>query len=231
MKKKIGLAVASLVFGVCSFGVNSLPCVMAMMPGCVSGTVVSENVAQKMDDVLKVFEKAKSEKVDESTESETSLIIFKPDVFMNVKQFQGADGKVDWSKFDGWNSNENLWRKDCESSVKFVIDEFKKNGLTIENFSDFVQLPKEVVKKHYDEHKEKKFFKDLVAYITSGPVIVATVSGKDAINKIRSLIKDVRGTIAPYEGELKKQCNGLHASDSKDSAKQEIENLGSYLVH
>ncbi len=229
MKKKIVFAVTSLALSFFAFGVNNLPCTMAMTSDCASD--VSEDVTQKMNAVMKILRDSKNEKVDKSGETERSLIIFKPDVFMNVKQFQGADGKVDWSKFDGWNSNENLWRKDCESSVKFVIDEFKKNGLTIENFSDFVQLDREIVEKHYDEHKEKKFFKDLVAYITSGPVIVATVRGKNAINKIRSLIKDVRGTIAPYEGELKRQCNGLHASDKKDSAEREIENLGSYLVH
>ncbi|MFZ7120351.1 MAG: nucleoside-diphosphate kinase [Eubacteriaceae bacterium] len=80
---------------------------------------------------------------------------------------------------------------------------------------------------HYNEHKNKGFFPDLVEYMSSGPVIIMVVNGEDVIKGMRKLsgatdpmeaeIGSIRGTYANTKNE-----NLIHSSDSVESAKREI---------
>lgn len=84
--------------------------------------------------------------------------------------------------------------------------------------------------KHYAIHKEKPFFKDLVAYITSTPIVAAAFEGDDAIARIRKLMgatdpaKADAGTIRKDYG-LDIQRNATHASDSPENGLIEIANF------
>lgn len=79
----------------------------------------------------------------------------------------------------------------------------------------------------YAVHRERPFFKDLVAYMTSGPVMVQVLEGENAIQKNRELMgatnpKDAApGTIrADFATSIEE--NVVHGSDGPDTAAQEI---------
>src|SRR5690606_24657395 len=79
----------------------------------------------------------------------------------------------------------------------------------------------------YAEHKERGFFKDLVAFMTSGPVIVQVLEGENAIAKNRELMgatnpkEAAPGTIrADFAVSIDE--NAVHGSDSEESAAREI---------
>ncbi len=79
----------------------------------------------------------------------------------------------------------------------------------------------------YAEHDGKPFFADLVAYMTSGPVMVQVLEGNDAVAKNRRLMgatnpqEAERGTIrADFAESL--EANAVHGSDSTTSAAREV---------
>jgi nucleoside-diphosphate kinase len=79
----------------------------------------------------------------------------------------------------------------------------------------------------YGEHKERPFFGDLVAYMTSGPVMLTCLEREDAISHLRTVVGATNpdeaqgGTVRKRFG-LDKQRNSVHASDSPESAVREL---------
>jgi nucleoside-diphosphate kinase len=79
----------------------------------------------------------------------------------------------------------------------------------------------------YAVHKERPFFKDLVSFMTSGPVMIQVLEGEDAIAKNRELMgttdpkKAAPGTIrADFAQSI--DANAVHGSDGPDTAKVEV---------
>jgi nucleoside-diphosphate kinase len=90
-----------------------------------------------------------------------------------------------------------------------------------------LQLSKEQAQGFYAVHKERPFYNDLVAFMTSGPVVVQVLEGENAIAKYR----EVMGATNPANAEagtIRKEfaesieANSVHGSDGTDTAKQEI---------
>ena len=91
----------------------------------------------------------------------------------------------------------------------------------------FILVNKLLAEKHYNEHKDKPFFKGLVDFITSGPIVAMVWEGKNVISSLRKLmgktnpseadLGTVRGDYAIDVGR-----NIVHGSDSEASAKREI---------
>ena len=79
----------------------------------------------------------------------------------------------------------------------------------------------------YGVHRERPFFRDLVAYMTSGPVFVAALERENAVAQLRQVMgatdptKADAGTIRKEFGESIEQ-NAIHGSDSDENAKIEI---------
>ncbi len=108
-----------------------------------------------------------------------------------------------------------------------VISRIERRGLKIVGLK-MVQVSRELAERHYQEHREKPFFSELVRYITSAPVVVAVVEGADAVRVVRRMV----GATSPAEaepgsirGDLAMDIgrNVVHASDSPESAKREVE--------
>jgi nucleoside-diphosphate kinase len=79
----------------------------------------------------------------------------------------------------------------------------------------------------YAVHRERPFFKDLVKFMTEGPVVVQVLEGENAIAKNREIMgatdsrKAAEGTIRnKYGTDIER--NAVHGSDGPDTAKQEI---------
>ena len=79
----------------------------------------------------------------------------------------------------------------------------------------------------YGVHRERGFFKDLVAFMTSGPVVVQVLEGDDAIAQNRKIMGATNpanadpGTIRKLFAESI-EANSVHGSDSPEAAAQEI---------
>ena len=90
-----------------------------------------------------------------------------------------------------------------------------------------ILLSNDQAKNFYSIHKEKPFFNELINYMTSGPVVVQVLEGKNAVQKYRDIMgatnpeKAEKGTIRK-EHALNIQENSVHGSDSEENAKIEI---------
>ena len=108
-----------------------------------------------------------------------------------------------------------------------IISRFEKKGFKIVGLK-MIQVDKNLAEKHYIEHKGKPFYDELVEFITSGPVVVFVVEGRNAISNVRKMVgatnpeEALPGTIRHDYG-LHIGKNIIHASDSKESAEREID--------
>ena len=90
-----------------------------------------------------------------------------------------------------------------------------------------MSVTEDLANQHYAEHVEKPFFKDLISFITSGPIVAMAVEGDDVVSVTRQLMgatdpKNAKpGTIRGDYG-LEITENIVHGSDSPDSAKREL---------
>ncbi|MCP5161729.1 MAG: nucleoside-diphosphate kinase [Hahellaceae bacterium] len=107
-----------------------------------------------------------------------------------------------------------------------IYSRFESNGLRIVA-SKMMHLSQEQAEGFYAEHKERGFFKDLVAFMTSGPVVVQVLEGEGAVLKNRDLMgatnpkEAAEGTIrADFAESI--DANAVHGSDSTASAEREI---------
>lgn len=108
-----------------------------------------------------------------------------------------------------------------------ILDRFESNGLRIAAMKK-IQLSKEQAEAFYAVHKERPFFKDLVEFMISGPVVVSVLEGEGAVLKNRDLMgatnpKEAKpGTIrADFAESI--DANAVHGSDSLENAKIEID--------
>ena len=107
-----------------------------------------------------------------------------------------------------------------------IYDRFEKAGLRIVA-ARMEHLTAEKAGEFYAVHKERPFFNDLIAFMTSGPVIVQVLEGEDAIAKNREVMGATNpadaapGTIrADFAHTLDE--NAVHGSDGAETAKAEI---------
>ena len=107
-----------------------------------------------------------------------------------------------------------------------IYSRFEKGGLRIVA-AKMMQLSAEQAQGFYAEHDGKPFYADLVAYMTSGPVVVQVLEGENAIAKNR----EVMGATNPAEaddGTIRKdfaeniEANSVHGSDAPETAAEEI---------
>jgi len=107
-----------------------------------------------------------------------------------------------------------------------IYSRFEKAGLQIVA-ARMMHLSAEQAGEFYAVHKERPFYNDLVSFMTSGPVVVQTLEGENAILKHR----EVMGATNPSEadaGTIRADFassideNAVHGSDAADTAAQEI---------
>jgi nucleoside-diphosphate kinase len=107
-----------------------------------------------------------------------------------------------------------------------INDRFEKAGLRI-IAQKRLRLTQETAGRFYAVHKERPFYDDLVAFMSSGPVVVQVLEGEGAIAKNR----DIMGATNPANaaaGTIRKdfaesiEANSAHGSDSAETAAQEI---------
>ena len=107
-----------------------------------------------------------------------------------------------------------------------IITRFERKGLQIVGLKS-MRIPPQTAETHYAPHKGKPFYEGLVKFMTSSPVVVLALQGKDAINISRKLMgatfgsKAEPGTIRGDYG-VSNSFNLIHGSDSPESAAKEL---------
>ncbi|HKM16260.1 MAG TPA: nucleoside-diphosphate kinase [Marinospirillum sp.] len=114
----------------------------------------------------------------------------------------------------------------AKNVVGEIMARFEKAGLQVVA-AKMVQLDDAKAGGFYAEHKERPFYKDLVEFMTSGPVVVQVLEGENAILTNRDLMgatnpkEAAAGTIrADFASSI--DANAVHGSDSAESAAREI---------
>jgi nucleoside-diphosphate kinase len=100
------------------------------------------------------------------------------------------------------------------------------NRFTIERL-EMRRLTPELARQFYAEHDGKAFFAELVAYITSGPVVAVQLSAEDAVTRLRELVgktnpRDASAGTIRYMYGTSLQENAVHASDGAPAAAREL---------
>lgn len=100
--------------------------------------------------------------------------------------------------------------------AKLKVVEIKMITLSVEKAESF-----------YSEHKGKPFFNELIAFMTSGPLVIMALEGEDAINSNRKIMgatnpaEALEGTIRAKYGDNMTE-NAVHGSDGLESASREL---------
>lgn len=107
-----------------------------------------------------------------------------------------------------------------------IITRFEKAGLHVIGMK-MLHLTKDQAQAFYAVHKERPFFKDLVSFMITGPIVAMVLEGENAINKYRDLMGatdpkkaspgSIRADLASSIDE-----NAVHGSDAHETAKTEI---------
>lgn len=107
-----------------------------------------------------------------------------------------------------------------------IIHRFERRGLRIVALK-FIQITEDLARRHYAVHEGKPFYEPLVAYITSAPVVVMVLEGKDAIQVARRTMGATNpaqadpGTIRADLG-VEVGRNLVHGSDGPETAAFEL---------
>ncbi|ABK52520.1 nucleoside diphosphate kinase [Acidothermus cellulolyticus 11B] len=107
-----------------------------------------------------------------------------------------------------------------------ILSRVERKGLRIRAL-ELRTIDDDLARRHYAEHAAKPFFADLVAFITSGPLVAAVIEGPRAVETLRTLMGSTDPVAAPpgtIRGDfgLLVTENLVHGSDSVTSAAREI---------
>src|SRR2546430_6703828 len=107
-----------------------------------------------------------------------------------------------------------------------ILGRLERRGLVVRG-ADLVQVDRDLAERHYEEHREKPFFAELVEFITSSPTLALAVEGEGAVKLVRTTMGatnpaeaapgTIRGDLA-----LSMPDNLVHGSDSPESAAREL---------
>ena len=107
-----------------------------------------------------------------------------------------------------------------------ILARFEAKGLKIAGLK-LRRFPRALIQKHYDAHKERPFFPNLVKFMTSGPCVVMAIEGENAIARYREVMGPTDSKKAPagtirnkYGTDIER--NAVHGSDGPDTARTEL---------
>lgn len=112
-----------------------------------------------------------------------------------------------------------------------IIDDIIQDGFSIKAMK-YLQLSREQAEGFYAVHRERPFFKDLVDFMVSGPIVAAILEKDNAVESFRKLI-GATNPVNAEEGTIRKKyaksidANAIHGSDSDENAAIE----GSYFFN
>ena len=140
----------------------------------------------------------------------------------------GGHGKMEHAKMSMKEQTLSIIKPDCvgKNHIGAIINMFEKEGLKV-IAAKMMHISAQQAGQFYAIHKERGFFKELVSFMTSGPVMILVLEGDHAVQKNRDIMgatdpkKAAPGTIrATFAATIDE--NAVHGSDSLENAKNEI---------
>ncbi|WP_432403729.1 nucleoside-diphosphate kinase [Wukongibacter sp. M2B1] len=107
-----------------------------------------------------------------------------------------------------------------------IIDIYEENGLYIENLK-MISPTRRILENHYDEHREKPFFEELIDSLSDKILVAMIIKGDEAISRVRKIngatdpVKAEEGTIRNLYAKSIRH-NTVHGSSDLESAEREI---------
>ncbi|MFH1958231.1 MAG: nucleoside-diphosphate kinase [bacterium] len=114
----------------------------------------------------------------------------------------------------------------CENQTGLIIEQILQGGFKIIGMK-MLRMDRAKASRFYAEHRRKDFYRPLVDFMSSNPVIVMVLRRNSAIKKLRELVGATNPSRAE-KGTIRRRFardgrhNAVHASDSPESAKREI---------
>ena len=107
-----------------------------------------------------------------------------------------------------------------------ITARFERKGLRIVALKHMT-VERDLAERHYEEHREKPFFGELVQFITGGPLVAMVLEGHEAVTAARQVIgatNPLQAAPGSIRGDfgLEVQTNLVHGSDSPESAAREV---------
>jgi nucleoside-diphosphate kinase len=107
-----------------------------------------------------------------------------------------------------------------------ILTRIEQRGLRIVGMK-LMQIDESLARRHYAIHEGKAFFDSLITYITSGPVVVLVVTGRNVIEIVRSMVgatNPVKAAPGTIRGDFALDIgrNLIHASDSPENGEMEV---------
>lgn len=107
-----------------------------------------------------------------------------------------------------------------------ILGRLELRGLTV-RAAKLVQVDRELAGRHYEEHREKPFYGELVEFITSSPTLALVLEGESAVKVVRTTMgatNPVDAAPGTIRGDLALAMpnNLVHGSDAVESAEREI---------
>lgn len=107
-----------------------------------------------------------------------------------------------------------------------ILGRLERRGLTV-RAAKLVQVDRELAGRHYEEHREKPFYGELVEFITSSPTLALVLEGESAVKVVRTTMgatNPVDAAPGTIRGDLALAMpnNLVHGSDAAESAEREI---------
>ena len=107
-----------------------------------------------------------------------------------------------------------------------IVARYERRGLRL-RAAKLLQVERSLAEEHYEEHREKQFFGELIEFITDGPTFALVVEGEGAIGVVRTT-NGATNPAAAAPGTIRGDLahvnpfNLVHGSDSPESAEREI---------
>lgn len=115
----------------------------------------------------------------------------------------------------------------ADNHIGDVLEDFEKKDLRVVGMK-MTKLSKDQAEAFYKVHSKKPFYKKLVDFMSSGPIVAVALEGRQAISSVRKIVGDKdplsaskNSTRSKYGSSIDK--NAVHASDSKKNGIEEIE--------
>ncbi len=113
------------------------------------------------------------------------------------------------------------------NNIGNIISYFEKSGLSVAA-AKMLKLSKNMAGDFYAVHKERPFYDELITFMSSGPVVVMVLQGKDAVTRNRKIMgatnpKDAAPGTIRRDFAKNIDANAVHGSDSQENARTEIE--------
>lgn len=108
-----------------------------------------------------------------------------------------------------------------------IIKRYEQKGLRI-TYMRLVKVERTLVEKHYEEHKDKYFYNELLDYMSGGPLLVMIIEGENSVEivrKINGATKLSEASPGSIRGDFASSTtyNVVHGSDSVGTAEREIQ--------